>query len=92
MTKTGALCPDCGADLVERRTKGRGRIFYGCSRYPECKFLVTEKPMPYPCPHCGGLVVQKTAKSEPTCRACGQPAPAPVEAASAREPAGAASA
>ena len=31
-------CPKCGANLVERRTKGR-RPFIGCSNYPNCKFI-----------------------------------------------------
>ncbi len=34
----GLLCPECGQGQVVER-KGRwGRFFYGCKRYPECKF------------------------------------------------------
>ncbi len=45
LNKTGFKCPDCGiGDLVERKSRGRGRIFYGCSRFPECNFLVGKKP------------------------------------------------
>ncbi len=52
------LCPKCGAKLVERRTK-RKRVFYGCSRYPECDFATWEKPLTTPCPECGGLLIPK---------------------------------
>ena len=55
--KVGVPCPRCGGDLVQRRSRGRGRVFYGCSRYPECDFLVNQRPMPDPCPECGGLMV-----------------------------------
>ena len=44
-------------ELAEKRTKG-GRIFYGCSNYPACDFLSWKKPVPTPCPNCGGLLVE----------------------------------
>jgi DNA topoisomerase-1 len=42
---TGIKCPQagCGGEVVERRSK-RGRIFYGCSRYPECNFVSKNLP------------------------------------------------
>jgi DNA topoisomerase-1 len=57
--KTGVPCPRCGGDLVERRSKGKGRIFYGCANYPTCDFLVSQRPLPEPCPECGGLMVSR---------------------------------
>lgn len=51
-------CPKCGARLVERRTK-RKRVFYGCSRYPECDFATWEKPLAIPCPECGGILIPR---------------------------------
>lgn len=53
--KTGAKCPQCGGELVERRSK-KGRTFYGCGNYPECQFAINFKPLPQPCPKCGGLL------------------------------------
>ena len=53
--KVGVVCPECGGDLVEKRTR-RKRIFYGCSNYPECEFATWNQPLPQPCPHCGGLL------------------------------------
>ena len=33
LAKVGVACPECGGDVVAKRTK-RGRTFYGCSNYP----------------------------------------------------------
>jgi DNA topoisomerase-1 len=42
---TGVKCPDCTeGDVIERKTK-RGKTFWGCSRYPECKYATWEDPM-----------------------------------------------
>jgi len=58
--ETGVKCPQCGEGvLVERRGRKRGRVFYGCSRYPDCDFTVSQKPLAEPCPECGGLLVQR---------------------------------
>ncbi len=39
----GFKCPECGAEGVVRRTK-TGRKFYGCSKYPNCKWAGWKKP------------------------------------------------
>ena len=45
LNKTGFKCPSCETgDVVERKSRGRGRIFYACSRFPECNFLTGKKP------------------------------------------------
>lgn len=54
--KVGAHCPQCGGDLVKRRTR-RGRTFYGCSNYPACSFTTWKEPLSTACPQCGGLLV-----------------------------------
>lgn len=52
-------CPKCGeGKIVEKRTK-KGKIFYGCSRYPKCDFALWDKPINEKCPECGSLLVQK---------------------------------
>ena len=43
LKKLEVKCPKCAAELVERRTK-KGRVFYGCSNYPECDFATWQKP------------------------------------------------
>ena len=56
--KTGAKCPECGGELVQRSYKkgGKTRRFYGCSSYPKCKFATIFRPLPQPCPKCGSLL------------------------------------
>ena len=55
--KIGVRCPKCGGDLIQRRSRSKGRLFYGCSSYPECDFIVNQRPLAEPCPECGGLMV-----------------------------------
>ena len=44
--KIGIKCPDCkDGDVIERRSK-KGKMFYGCSRYPNCKFVSWTRPAP----------------------------------------------
>jgi DNA topoisomerase-1 len=33
------LCPQCGAEMVIRRSRF-GKLFYGCTRYPQCRGLI----------------------------------------------------
>jgi DNA topoisomerase-1 len=41
---TGVACPKCEkGEIVGRRTK-QGRVFWGCSRYPDCDFASWTKP------------------------------------------------
>ncbi|MDP3948949.1 MAG: type I DNA topoisomerase [bacterium] len=54
LKKTGFICPNCLAsperkdnpgDIIEKKARGRGNAFYGCSRYPDCNFIGNKKPM-----------------------------------------------
>lgn len=46
LEKIGMVCPECGkGDVIIKKT-GKGRQFYGCSRYPKCKFASWRKPRP----------------------------------------------
>ncbi|MCJ7695521.1 MAG: type I DNA topoisomerase [Anaerolineaceae bacterium] len=69
LEKIGMICPVCKeGDVVERRTK-KGRVFYGCSTYPECEFTSWKKPIPEPCPNCKGTLVISN-KRESQCLSC----------------------
>ena len=61
----GVACPTagCTGEIVQRGTK-RGRMFYGCNRYPDCQFTLWSKPVPMPCPECQApfLVEQGSAR------------------------------
>jgi DNA topoisomerase-1 len=70
MVKLGQHCPRCSeGEIVEKRTR-RGRLFYSCSRYPECDFATWQRPVPEPCPRCGGLMTE-SGRNEAKCIECG---------------------
>jgi DNA topoisomerase-1 len=65
-------CPqkDCTGDIVERTSK-RGKIFYGCNRFPDCTFATWDKPLDRECPVCGAkFLVEKTTKKRGTLITC----------------------
>jgi len=75
LVKTGVKCPKCGKDLVEKRTKKK-RVFYGCAGYKagdpnSCDFTTWKRPLPQPCPKCGGLLVE-AGKQAGQCVKCNQ--------------------
>ena len=43
VVKSGAKCPECGKDLITKKTK-KGRTYYSCSGYPECSYMSWNKP------------------------------------------------
>ena len=62
---TGVKCPkdaDKGGEVVERKSK-RGKVFFGCSNYPDCDFVLWNRPLAEKCPKCGApYLVEKTTK------------------------------
>ena len=68
----GMKCPECKeGELVEKRARKRGNSFYGCARYPKCKFTSAWKPIPEACPKCGHeYLVQKFKKDAGPVIAC----------------------
>lgn len=41
---TGLKCPDCKTgDIIERKTR-RGKTFWGCNKYPKCKWASWDNP------------------------------------------------
>lgn len=60
--KIDIKCPKCEGDLIKRKSK-KGRIFYGCSTYPECDFVSWNEPSEKKCPDCGSMMVVKRSKS-----------------------------
>ncbi|MGC1189763.1 MAG: DNA topoisomerase, partial [Candidatus Binatus sp.] len=84
--KTGIACPECKeGEILERRSR-RGKIFFGCGRYPKCKFAAWNKVVLQPCPSCGAnYMVEKDLKRtgitwQCANKECGYKAPAPVVA------------
>jgi len=54
------LCPKCGKRLVEKKSK-KGKKYYTCESYPECDFIVWERPAKN-CPKCNQLMFEKGKK------------------------------
>lgn len=69
-----AKCPVCGdGEIVERKTKGRGKAFYGCTNYPTCTFISHFKPIDQYCPKCGWFLVEKFDKKNGAYKSCINP-------------------
>ena len=62
-------CPDCGRDMVERKSK-RGKIFFSCSGYPDCKFMSWYPTTGEKCESCGAPIVIKNKQK--VCSNCKQ--------------------
>ena len=43
LEKVGASCPQCGKDIVVRKSK-KGRRYYGCENNPECDYMTWQRP------------------------------------------------
>ena len=62
LNKIGVTCPICQeGEVVERRSK-KGRLFYGCSQFPACKFVSWGRPINEKCPECNSVLVHKINK------------------------------
>ena len=68
---TGVMCPKDGGDIAARRSKKRGKAFYGCENYPNCDFVCWDKPVLETCPECGFVGAEsKTNKTRGSYRKC----------------------
>lgn len=59
--KTGVDCPKCGNEIVQRKSR-YGKIFYGCSGYPDCDFALWYPPTGERCPDCGSLLIKRVTQ------------------------------
>ncbi len=69
---TGVPCPapGCSGELVEKKSR-KGRLFYACNRYPECKYAVWNRPIDRACPRCGfPILIEKNKKKGIWCPEC----------------------
>ena len=62
--KIGVKCPACETgEIVERKSK-KGRLFYGCNQFPDCRYVSWNQPVNEKCPKCGSLLVIKRTKKD----------------------------
>lgn len=59
--KVVGKCPDCGGDMIERKSK-KGKTFFSCANYPTCKFMSWNPTTGAHCPNCNAPLVVKYKK------------------------------
>ncbi|MBF0176347.1 MAG: type I DNA topoisomerase [Magnetococcales bacterium] len=69
--ETGVPCPECSKGTFLAKKSRRGKVFYSCSRYPDCKKALWDLPLPIPCPLCNApFLTQKVTKRRGTEHIC----------------------
>ena len=55
--KMAGKCPECGAAMSVRKSK-RGKTYYSCIGYPDCKFMSWDIPTGDKCVECGNAMIK----------------------------------
>jgi len=67
----GVACPTCKVGYLTERRSRRGKVFFGCNRYPDCTFAAWDRPLPESCPKCASpYLLQKYSKRDGPRIAC----------------------
>ena len=67
----GIRCPQCKEGSLHEKKSRRGKLFYGCARYPECHFASWDRPVAEACPQCGEpILLEKVTKRAGKVRHC----------------------
>ena len=74
--RTDGVCPDCGKPMRRMRSKS-GKIYFGCTGYPECKFLSWDVPTGDKCPKCGKYLIRKGKNIKCSFKECDYLVPIP---------------
>ncbi len=61
-------CPSCDEGMIIERLTRRGKVFYGCNRFPKCKTAYWDKPIGDTCPNCNSMLVE--GKEGIKCSSC----------------------
>ncbi len=67
--KNEGVCPDCRRPMRRMRSK-TGKIYYGCTGYPDCKFLSWDIPTGEKCPVCGKFLIKRGNKIKCSEKSC----------------------
>lgn len=71
----GIKCPQegCTGEITEKRSR-KGKIFFGCTRYPKCTYATWDKPIAESCPECGAaFLLEKYDRKKGRYRVCSNP-------------------
>lgn len=60
-------CPNCNGQIVMKRSR-KGKVFYGCNNYPDCKTAYWDQPIDEKCPNCNNVLTIKGKKIK--CSSC----------------------
>ena len=63
------VCPVCGKP-TKKMTSKSGKVFYGCSGYPDCTFMSWDMPTGENCPVCGKPLVVIGKKIKCSSKSC----------------------
>jgi len=53
------VCPKCKQGKVTGKRTKKGKVFYGCDKYPKCDFALWDKPINEFCPKCDSILIEK---------------------------------
>lgn len=67
--ESAGKCPDCGKPMRRMRSKS-GKIYFGCTGYPDCKFLSWDVPTGEKCPRCNAYLIKKGNKIKCSSKSC----------------------
>ena len=76
--RTDGKCPECGKPMRRMRSKS-GKIYFGCTGYPDCKFLSWDIPTGGKCPQCGAYLIRKGKNIKCSSKDCKYSAAVPYE-------------
>ena len=76
--RTDGKCPDCGKPMRRMRSKS-GKIYFGCTGYPDCKFLSWDVPTGEKCPICGNFLIRRGKNIKCSSKECNYSEPIPDE-------------
>jgi DNA topoisomerase-1 len=63
VNEAGGDCPKCGKKMLAKKSK-KGKVFFGCEDYTECKFMTWDTPISDKCPKCDCTMFKKTGKDK----------------------------
>ena len=71
--EVGVPCPKCGGEVIEKKSR-RGKVFFGCTKFPECDFTSWNKPTTQKCEKCGNILFERTGRGKRLfCQHCESP-------------------